>query len=63
MHYLRVKNNVNFETMGNAYFVEDGIETKNVITHNLGFPYIQAAPEGFDMWRVALSHCPPPAAL
>ena len=21
---------------GNAYFVEDGIETKNIITHNLG---------------------------
>ena len=36
VHYLRVTNNVNFETMGNAYFVEDGIETKNVITHNLG---------------------------
>ena len=36
VHYLRVINNVNFETMGNAYFVEDGIETKNVITHNLG---------------------------
>ena len=33
---LRVINNVAFETMGNTYFVEDGIETKNIITHNLG---------------------------
>ena len=36
VHYLRVKGNVAFENMGNAYFVEDGIETKNIITHNLG---------------------------
>ena len=36
VHYLRVQNNVAFETMGNTFFVEDGIETKNVITHNLG---------------------------
>ena len=36
VHYLRIKNNVAFETMGNTFFVEDGIETKNVITHNLG---------------------------
>ena len=35
VHYLRVTNNVAFETMGQTFFLEDGIETKNVITHNL----------------------------
>ena len=32
VHFLRVVNNVAFETMGNTFFVEDGIETKNVLT-------------------------------
>ena len=36
VHYLRVLNNVAFETRGHTYFVEDGLETKNVITGNLG---------------------------
>ena len=36
VHYLRVQNNIAFETLGHTYFVEDGVETKNVITGNLG---------------------------
>ena len=36
VHYLRVQNNVAFETRGHTFFVEDGVETKNVITGNLG---------------------------
>jgi len=36
VHYLRVQDNVAFETRGHVYFVEDGLETKNVITGNLG---------------------------
>lgn len=36
VHYLRVQNNVAFETRGHTFFVEDGLETKNVITDNLG---------------------------
>jgi len=36
VHYLRVQGNVAFETRGHTYFVEDGVETKNVITGNLG---------------------------
>ena len=36
VHYLRVLDNVAFETRGHTYFIEDGIETKNVITGNLG---------------------------
>ena len=36
VHYLRVQDNVAFETRGHTYFVEDGLETKNVITGNLG---------------------------
>ena len=36
VHYLRVQNNVAFETLGHTYFVEDGLETKNVITDNFG---------------------------
>ena len=35
VHYLRVTNNVMFETMGQTLFIEDGVETKNIITHNL----------------------------
>ena len=36
VHYLRVQDNVAFETMGHTYFIEDGVETKNIITGNLG---------------------------
>ena len=36
VHYLRILDNVAFETMGHTYFVEDGLETKNQITGNLG---------------------------
>ena len=36
VHYLRVINNVAFETMGHTYFVEDGVETKNQIVGNFG---------------------------
>lgn len=36
VHYLRVLNNVAFETMGATYFIEDGVETKNIIIGNLG---------------------------
>ena len=36
VHYLRCQDNVAFETRGHTYFVEDGLETKNVITGNLG---------------------------
>ena len=36
VHYLRVQNNVAFENLGHAYLVEDGVETRNVITNNLG---------------------------
>ena len=36
VHFLRVQNNVAFETRGHTFFVEDGLETKNVITDNLG---------------------------
>lgn len=35
VHYLRVQNNVAFQTLGHTYFVEDGLETKNIITGNL----------------------------
>jgi hypothetical protein len=36
VHFLRVQNNVAFENRGHAYFVEDGLETMNIITGNLG---------------------------
>ena len=35
VHYLRVQNNVAFETRGHTYFVEDGLESKCQITGNL----------------------------
>ena len=34
--YFRVQDNVAFETMGHTFFIEDGIETKNILTGNLG---------------------------
>ena len=35
VHFLRVQGNVAFETMGHTYFMEDGLETKNIITGNI----------------------------
>lgn len=35
VHFLRVQNNIGFENMGHALFIEDGVETRNVITGNL----------------------------
>ena len=35
VHYLRVENNVAYHTMGHTIFIEDAIETKNYIVHNL----------------------------
>ena len=34
--YLTIENNVAYENMGHAYFIEDGIETQNTFSHNLG---------------------------
>ena len=34
--HLRVSDNVSFDTIGHAYFLEDGDETKNQLVHNLG---------------------------
>ena len=36
VHYLRVQHNVAYNVMGHAYFIEDAIETKNIIEYNLG---------------------------
>ena len=35
VHYLTIENNVIYETMGHTIFVEDAIETKNLIKNNL----------------------------
>jgi hypothetical protein len=35
VHYFRVKHNVVKNTMGHSIFIEDGVETENVIEHNL----------------------------
>ena len=35
VHYLRIKNNVGYKMQGHAIFLEDGIETYNVIENNL----------------------------
>lgn len=34
--YLTIENNVAFNNMGHAYFIEDGIESQNTLRHNLG---------------------------
>lgn len=34
-HYLRLIDNVAFDVMGHTFFIEDAIETKNLIQHNL----------------------------
>jgi hypothetical protein len=36
VHYLRIQNNVAYNVMGHTYFIEDAIETKNIIEYNLG---------------------------
>ena len=36
VHFLRITDNVAFEALGHTYFMEDGLESKNVITGNLG---------------------------
>ncbi|XP_006825958.1 fibrocystin-L-like [Saccoglossus kowalevskii] len=36
VHNLLVEHNVAFDIMGHAYFMEDGIETNNIIQYNLG---------------------------
>ncbi|XP_054766411.2 fibrocystin-L-like [Lytechinus pictus] len=35
VHHLLVEHNVAFNVMGHAFFLEDGIETKNIIQYNL----------------------------
>ena len=35
VHYLLIEYNVAYNVMGHAYFLEDGIETKNIIQYNL----------------------------
>ncbi len=35
VHYLRVQKNVAYNVQGHNFFVEDGIETYNVIEYNL----------------------------
>lgn len=35
VHFLRVQNNVAYLTMGHTIFVEDAVETNNVIEDNL----------------------------
>jgi len=35
VHYLTIKDNVAYETMGHTFFVEDGAETKNLLQNNL----------------------------
>lgn len=36
VYYLTIENNVAYNNMGHAYFIEDGIESQNTIKHNLG---------------------------
>ena len=35
VHYLKIQKNVCYETFGNGIFLEDGIETNNIIEDNL----------------------------
>ena len=35
-HGVYVYNNVGYDIMGHCYFLEDGIETRNTLDHNLG---------------------------
>ena len=40
-HFLTVQKNVGYRVYGHAYFIEDGIETNNLIEDNLGISTIQ----------------------
>ena len=40
-HHLHVEDNVAYHIWGHAYFLEDGIETKNVFKNNLGVKTIK----------------------
>ncbi|CAM6001508.1 unnamed protein product [Sphagnum balticum] len=42
VHFLTVSDNVGYLVQGHNYFVEDGIETNNLIEHNLAISSIQA---------------------
>jgi cell surface hyaluronidase len=44
-HGAQVANNVGYDTVGHAYYLEDGIETKNVIEGNLGL-VVRVAADG-----------------
>ena len=35
VHCLNVEDNVAYHTMGHTYFIEDAIETRNILRHNL----------------------------
>jgi cell migration-inducing and hyaluronan-binding protein len=43
-HSLQIESNVAFDTIGHSYFLEDGIETKNVLVDNLGLLTRAASP-------------------
>ena len=36
VHHLRVQHNVAYNVKGHTYFIEDAVETKNIIEYNLG---------------------------
>ena len=40
-HFLRVQRNVGYRVYGHNYFIEDGIETNNLLEENLGISTIQ----------------------
>eukprot|EP00361_Fabrea_salina_P003869 CAMPEP_0202427040 /NCGR_PEP_ID=MMETSP1345-20130828/1320_1 /ASSEMBLY_ACC=CAM_ASM_000843 /TAXON_ID=342563 /ORGANISM="Fabrea Fabrea salina" /LENGTH=3382 /DNA_ID=CAMNT_0049037631 /DNA_START=76 /DNA_END=10221 /DNA_ORIENTATION=+ len=42
VHYLRVMHNVAYRNKGHAFFIEDGIETKNRIEKNLGISTLKS---------------------
>jgi len=42
VHFLTVKDNVGYSVSGHNYFIEDGIETNNYLTHNLAISSLQA---------------------
>ena len=42
VHYLTVEKNVGYNVEGHNFFVEDGIETNNVIQHNLAIKTIES---------------------
>lgn len=44
-HNTLVKNNVAYENLGHAYFLEDGIETGNIFDGNLGLSTRRPSPE------------------